>query len=77
MVDEGIDDATIELLVGNPHARRLRYVDVGINRLTQRGVEAIAASPSLKGLRYLELRANDVEDPTDRWAYEGEAANLA
>jgi len=70
---QDLDDSAIELLAREGHTRRLRWLDLAINRITARGVEAIAASPNLKGLKFLELRGNPVDDPVDRWTYEGEA----
>lgn len=73
LINQDLDDLAVEMLANEGHTRRLRWLDMAINRITMRGVEAIAASPNLKGLLYLELRGNEVDDPVDRWTYEGEA----
>ena len=73
MTSENLDDSAIQILASSPHARRLRWLELGVNRITQNGLEMIAASPHLRGLKYLCLRGNDVDDPIDRWTSEGEA----
>lgn len=70
---QNLDDSVIEILASSPHAHRLRWLDLALNRITQKGLEMIAASSHLRGLKYLSLRDNDVQDPGDRWTYEGEA----
>jgi hypothetical protein len=69
--DDAIDDAALALLAGSPHARRLRWLAcLPNNRITQRGIETIAAS-HLRALLFFEPKSVNV-DPIDRYSSEGE-----
>lgn len=60
----GDDGATA--LAASPHFSGLEHLDVIQNRVTTRGVEWIANSPSLARLTKLELYGNPVDDETYR-----------
>jgi hypothetical protein len=73
VTDQGLDDDQIERLARSPHSRRLRWLGIALNKITQRGLDAICGSQHLKGLLYLECRGNAFADPTDSFGTEGEA----
>lgn len=66
-----LGDAEASLIATSPCVRRLVYLNLWGNRITQVGVEAIAASHHLAGLRVLEFGYNPVEDPVSRWSNDG------
>ncbi len=63
-------------LAGNPHASGLRQLDLRFGVFTERGVEAIAASPHLKNLEVVNLEPNQA-DPVDRVEYYDETRQHA
>jgi len=69
--NNGLDDHDAELLAGSPYARRLVYLDLDTNRIGRAGIEAIAGSPNLAGLRALFLADNAVESPVSTWVDDG------
>jgi hypothetical protein len=66
-----LGDHEARLLAGSPYARRLVYLSLGANRIGRAGIEAIAASPHLSGLRVLDLDDNAVESPVSKWLDDG------
>jgi hypothetical protein len=65
---QGVVDDDVFALSSNPAAQRLRQLDLRFNLLSERGVEAIAASAILKGLQVVNLEPNPA-DPVDRQEY--------
>jgi uncharacterized protein (TIGR02996 family) len=66
--EQGVTDDDVIALAGSPHAARLRWLNLRFNVCTERGVDAIAASPYLKQLYAVYLEPNAV-DPVDRLEY--------
>lgn len=56
-------DRAAMALARNPHAQGLRWISLPEDDIAEAGVEALAASPYLDGVRYLGLRGNP-SDPT-------------
>lgn len=65
---QGVADDDVVALSANPAAQRLKQLDLRFNLLSERGIEAIAASPILKGLQVVNLEPNPA-DPVDRQEY--------
>ena len=65
---QGVVDDDVVALSSNPAAQRLRQLDLRFNLLSERGVEAIAASAILKGLQVVNLEPNPA-DPVDCQEY--------
>jgi len=63
--DQGANDEDFIALAKNPAASRLRQLDLRFSPFTERGVDALAASPHLKGLEVANLEPNQL-DPVDR-----------
>ena len=65
---QGVVDDDVITLASNPAATRLRQLDLRFNLLTERGIDAIAASAVLSGLQVVNLEPNPA-DPVDRQEY--------
>jgi len=50
--------------VEQPHLTELRYLDLGLNHITEAGLDALAASTGPPKLVYLGFRHNKASDPT-------------
>lgn len=66
-----LDDNDVMMLAASPSVRRLVYLCLWSNRIGDAGLEAIAASENLAGLRILEFGGNLVESPVDRYSSDG------
>lgn len=78
-----LDDAAAEALAGAATARRLRVIDLSGGNITERGMVALARSPNLRDIVYIELTGNpcqlggqpvDAQLVNDRFYLMGEAA---
>lgn len=78
-----LDDAAAEALAGAATARRLRVIDLSGGNITDRGMVALAGSPNLRDIVYIELTGNpcqhggqpvDTQLVNDRYYLMGEAA---
>jgi uncharacterized protein (TIGR02996 family) len=65
-----LGDAECRLIASSPNLSELEWLDLGNNHVSIAGVTALAASAGLPRLGWLGLLANDLEDPTPRFADE-------
>lgn len=61
----GLRDIHLHMLASAPQVTRLRWLSVADNRLSLAAAEALAASPSMKELRFAEFRGNP-SDPAEQ-----------
>lgn len=59
---EWLDDAAVEVLAEARTARRLRAVELCGGNITGRGLDALARSPNLRDVAYIDLTGNPCED---------------
>ncbi len=66
-----LTDHEVELLASSAHVRNLVYLGLFENKIGEGGLDAIAASPNLAGLRVLSFDYNLVESPVSTWSSDG------
>jgi len=73
----GLDDDDAIALAASPHLARASWLDLGENRIGNRGVEALAASPIMANKVIVRMDGNP-GDPTDvpHYDYDGSVADL-
>jgi uncharacterized protein (TIGR02996 family) len=64
-----LDDDNLKLLAASENASALRWLSLANNDIGLEGIAALAASPFLKELVYLNLSGNPV-DPVERYAHD-------
>ncbi|MGN6110665.1 MAG: hypothetical protein ACTHU0_36520 [Kofleriaceae bacterium] len=73
LYDQGMTDDDLIALASSPSARNLVFLQLGKNKLTDRGIEALAAaSKNLPALATVVLDLNPGTDPIDERKYHGE-----
>lgn len=65
-----LDDAGLRILATSSHLKRIAILSVPFNNIGIDGVEALAASKHLPGLRYVALGNNPVDDPTEQCGFD-------
>ncbi len=71
-IEEGdLGDVEAGLLASSPFVRRLVYLNLAANKISQVGLEAITMSPNLAALQVLHVEFNPVEDPVSKWSSDG------
>lgn len=68
LFSQKLGDTNAQRLASSVHARSLRYLDLGYCNLTEAGVAALAASPNLPHLQYVNLTSNRCENPVEEAA---------
>ncbi|MEP7022534.1 MAG: hypothetical protein ABJB47_01715 [Actinomycetota bacterium] len=68
VVWEQIGDDEVRSLAQSPHLAELEWLQMYNNLITEAGLDALAASPNLPRLGYLDFSGNKADDPTPRFA---------
>lgn len=68
-----LGDDAITALAGSAASRRLHWLDISVNQITEAGLAALVASPHLPALAYVSVRGNRFASPVDEHGSEGDS----
>jgi len=71
-----LGNAGLRTLVASPHLGKLAILHLAFNNIGLEGVEALACSKQLPGLRYATLGNNPVDDPTEDFGIDGVSGEI-
>lgn len=70
LADNQLDDDDARVVAGFPRGR-VRWLDLSNNRIGAPGLDALAASPALRQVDFVDLMGNPCGDPVDHAIFDG------